>query len=199
MWGGGLLIAVAAVACGGGLEGVYQPEPGKSGLAGGGLVEQIEFRSGDKVEITLMGITKEGTYEVDGDRVRIAVSGDIQIFRVDDDGCIDGGAIGRYCPKGGIASGDHDKRKENGKRPSGTYVARDGNGLVTLVFRSGNEAELTMTERGKTSPAIVASYSIRGDRVEFRLLEFDESFELTYREDVLEGVIQGENVRFTRR
>ena len=193
---GGVVLAasITLVGCGGGLDGVYRPE------GGAGFFEQIEFRSGGKVEITFMGTTKEGDFEVDGDRVRITVSGDTQILRLDGDGCVDGGGIiGRYCPGGSAPGAQAGTRPASDGKPSGTYQARDGNDVIQLAFGSGSEVRMTITEGAETYPPISAHYSMRGDRVTIRIPELDESFELTFRDGVLEGAVQGDSVRFTRR
>lgn len=68
-------------------------------VAGGSaFFEKLNFTSGDKVEITFHGVTKEGTYEKDGDKIVVTAGGDNCIFTVDENGCIDGGGrVGKYC------------------------------------------------------------------------------------------------------
>lgn len=198
MWGGGLFMAVAAVACGGGLEGVYEPESRPGAQASLQPFERLEFRSGSRVELTIMGSIIEGSFEVEGDRVRIIIAGNTQIFRREEGGCLEGGDLmGRYCPAGRDAERDGSK----GKRPSGTYVARgDPDESVALAFGSSGELRVTITEGDSTHPAVEGSYSMRGDQIQISIpVLFDGSFELTYRGDVLEGVVQGDSVRFTRR
>lgn len=74
------------------LSGTYKPTDETFAL-----IEKIVFTSGDKVEITGMGMTKEGTYEIDGDRVKITISGETNIFTIAGD-CIDGGGmLGKFC------------------------------------------------------------------------------------------------------
>jgi hypothetical protein len=67
---------------------------------GGGIVafEKLVLESGKKVEITAMGTTRAGVYEVEGKKVKITVSGDTVVFTIDDKGCLDGGGqLGKYC------------------------------------------------------------------------------------------------------
>lgn len=86
-----LAFAAAAAACGGGIEGIYS---GKDT----GFLDRLAFKSGGKVELTFMGMTKEGTYELEGDKVKITNGGETHIFTRLEDGCIDGGGIlGKYC------------------------------------------------------------------------------------------------------
>jgi len=77
--------------CGGGLSGTYSGN-------GESFFEKLNFTSGSKVEVYFMGASKEGTYEVSGNKVKITVNGENQLFTIDDKGCIDGGGeIGKYC------------------------------------------------------------------------------------------------------
>ena len=91
------LLAWVCVGCGGGLKGTYTPV----GLTFGGmLLSNVTFNSADKVEVTAMGMTHEGTYVLDGKRVKITVSGDTTIMAIDEQGCLDaGGMIGKLCKK----------------------------------------------------------------------------------------------------
>jgi hypothetical protein len=89
-----LLLPLNLCGCGGGLDGTYTSEDG-------GLIDSITFKSGGKVELVGMGMTKEGDFEMDGsDRVKITVAGETNIFSIDDKGCINGGGIlGKFCKK----------------------------------------------------------------------------------------------------
>jgi hypothetical protein len=84
-------VVVLLAGCGHKIRGTY------SG-AGRGFFDKLTFESGGKVEISFMSMTKEGSYEVDGKRVKVTAGGDTQIFTIDDHGCLDGGGLlGRYC------------------------------------------------------------------------------------------------------
>lgn len=89
-----LLMVVAAgfavAACDDGVSGTYA---GKEDS----FLEKLEFKS-DKVDVTGFGETKQGTYEVDGEKVIVTISGEAQVFTRDDEGCLDGGMVlGKYC------------------------------------------------------------------------------------------------------
>lgn len=91
-----LLIAatVGLGGCGGGLDGTYTPQGESIASA---LIESLTFKSGGKIEIKAMGQTKEGTYEIEDDRVKITISGETNIFTISGD-CIDGGGmLGKFC------------------------------------------------------------------------------------------------------
>lgn len=88
-----IMAAAFLTACGSGVDGSYLSK-------GGGMIafEKLLLKSGEKVEITAMGTTKAGTYEVEGKKVKITVSGDTIVFAIDDKGCLDGGRqVGKYC------------------------------------------------------------------------------------------------------
>jgi hypothetical protein len=42
--------------------------------------------------------TGEGTYEIEGEKVKVTNNGETQLLTIDADGCLDGGRrIGKYC------------------------------------------------------------------------------------------------------
>ena len=95
------IVSLPLLACGPAVEGEYSGE-------GTGFLEKINFKDDNVVELTFMGMTREGTYEIDDDKVKINNGGDISILRIDDEGCLVGGGIlGKYCKKDGDSdSGD---------------------------------------------------------------------------------------------
>jgi len=83
--------AVLGAGCGNSVSGTYS---GK----GSGMLDKLEFKSDGKVELSFMGAIQEGSFVVEDKRVKITNAGSTQIFRIDDKGCLDAGAIlGRYC------------------------------------------------------------------------------------------------------
>jgi hypothetical protein len=86
----GFLVVLLA-GCGSPIQGTYSGR-------GTGFLDKMTFKSGGKVDLTFMGMTKEGTYEVDGKSVKITHGGETTILTLDDQGCLDGGGlIGKYC------------------------------------------------------------------------------------------------------
>ena len=84
-------LAALGAGCGNSVSGTYS---GK----GSGMLDKLEFKSGGKVELSFMGAIQEGTFVVEDQRVKISNAGSTQIFKIDDKGCLDAGAIlGRYC------------------------------------------------------------------------------------------------------
>ena len=170
--------ALGLLACGGGLSGTYTGD-------GNSFFESLAFRSDGKVDITWMGTTREGTYEVDGERVAISSGGDTQVFTIDSQGCVDGGGlIGRYC-KGGSSSDE-----TGGERPAtlrGTYRAEGPNGSLSLEFRRNNEVRFTLALAGADPETREGTYELVGERVRVRLADEVEALELVRRGDALEG------------
>ena len=88
-----IMSATFLIACGSSIDGTYVNK-------GGGRVppDKIVLKSGHKVEITAIGQTKGGNYELEDHKVKITVAGDNVIFTIDDKGCLDGGNIvGKFC------------------------------------------------------------------------------------------------------
>jgi hypothetical protein len=86
----GLVGGLALSGCGDGLSGnKYET----TGVAAGAM--SVEFKSGGKVAITMLGMTKEADYTKDGDKVTlknpggIAAAGDL-VFTVNKDGSLTG-------------------------------------------------------------------------------------------------------------
>ncbi|HNQ27386.1 MAG TPA: hypothetical protein PKL92_05640 [Aquaticitalea sp.] len=77
--------------CSNGLQGTYVGNDNA-------FFDQLNFTSGNTVEIVFMGVTKEAEYTVDGKKVRITAAGETQVFTLTDKGCLDGGGmLGSYC------------------------------------------------------------------------------------------------------
>ena len=86
-----LALGLFITSCGGTLSGTYSGN-------GEAFFEKLNFTSGSKVDIYFMGASKEASYEISGNKVKITVNGENQLFTIDDKGCLDGGGqIGKYC------------------------------------------------------------------------------------------------------
>lgn len=153
-----IVIAVASLTgCGSKLDGTYTPADGE------GLISSITFKSGGKVEVTGLGMTKEGTYELEGNKVKVTLSNDTTIMTIDDKGCLDGGGIiGRFC-KGSAKSNSSSSAKNSA--PSGTYECNVPDGTkFTLEFSSGGKVKMTMTERGQAD-VTEGNWVLNGDDI----------------------------------
>lgn len=85
LWSLFLIVCLFITGCGDGYAGTTYKVDG-----GLGLIEKIEFKSDKKVYITGLGGMKEGTYNVDGDKVSITIGGDNAVFTRHDDGTLEG-------------------------------------------------------------------------------------------------------------
>ena len=85
------LAALTLAGCGSKVSGHYT-------TSGGGA--EMNFKSGGKVEITMMGMTQEADYAVEDDKVKITTGRQTQILPIDDKGCLKGGfLLGTLCKK----------------------------------------------------------------------------------------------------
>ena len=83
-------LTIFAACGGGGLEGTYLGEDAASGERTG-FLDSITFKSGNQLEATFLGQTKQGTYTVEGKRVTVKVADDDspEVLTILDDGCLE--------------------------------------------------------------------------------------------------------------
>lgn len=77
------LILALLAACGAKLEGTYADPSG---------IAKYDFQSSGKVYVSLLGVTTEQKYEIDGKQVRILLSGGTLILTMQEDGSLEGPA-----------------------------------------------------------------------------------------------------------
>jgi hypothetical protein len=83
-----LVLGMLLAACGNSLSGTYGKKPGVN----------FEFHSNGKVDLDVMGPVQEGSYVVEDGKVKITNAGQTVVMRIDDKGCLDGGAMfGKLC------------------------------------------------------------------------------------------------------
>lgn len=152
--------------CGSKVDGTYVPE------GGAGLISSITFKSGGKCELTGLGMTKEGTYEIEGNKIKLTVSGETNILTMDDQGCIDGGGIiGKFCKSaakssgGASAKGGSSSSGKSGGAPSGLYECNVPDGTkFTLEFSAGGKCKMTMIDHGQ--PDVTdGNWTLNGDDI----------------------------------
>jgi hypothetical protein len=182
-----IAIGIAAVgACGMRIEGTY---------VGGdaSFLDSLTFRSGGEVDVTFLGMTKRGTYAVDGREVRVMVGGESHVFTIDDEGCLAGGGpLGGYCRQAGArppaAPGDLD----------GAYVASIAGGSIALEFGDERTVRMTTIDPDGARESSDATYVLAGERVTIAGPD-GEQLDLTRRDDALEGAMGDLTIRFVRR
>jgi len=162
-----IIVAAASLSgCGSKLDGTYTPADGE------GLISSITFKSGGKCELTGLGMTKEGTYELEGQKVKITVSGETNILTMDDKGCLDGGGIiGRFCKGSAKSDGGSSKNSaasssvKSGGAPSGLYECNVPDGTkFTLEFAAGGKCKMTMIEHGQPD-VTEGNWTLNGDDI----------------------------------
>lgn len=175
----GLMLA----GCGARVSGVYKPQ-------GATFLDGMNFKSDGKVELTFMTMTREGTFGVDGDRVKVTNGGDTQIFTVESKGCLDGGRLlGRYCKEGKGGTDDS---------LSGAFVAQREGTAIHLNFHGPEKVKVSVVERGITQNSAEGSYRQRGDLVTVSVAG-GAPLELRRNGDALEATMEGRLVKFEKR
>lgn len=81
-----VFVVVFISGCGKNLSGVYEQVPGDKGMVDVGL--SIEFVSGEKAYMSVMGVKTEVKYSIDGKNLKIENAGVNQIMTIQDDGSI---------------------------------------------------------------------------------------------------------------
>ena len=187
-----LFLLLPLAGCGSSVEGVY------SGTENSWL-ERIDLRDEQRVELTFMGTTKEGTYEVEKDRVRINNGGDISILRIDDDGCLDGGEVlGKYC-KNGSSSGGGSSTSSSSKRSADSQLAGSlyafGPVGDEMMLESIDDERVRITIDGESESL---DYETRGNRISIEGKD-GTAWEFTRRGEDLEGGPEGAAMIFRKR
>jgi hypothetical protein len=199
----GIVRAVSAVAlaaslsaCGGAtVEGKYVGQDDT-------FIDSLTFKSGGKVDVELVGVTHEGTYEIDGNSVTVvAPNGTKTPLTIASNGCLEGGGlVGTYCKDGSSASAS--SSGGSGGALSQVYEARAQEGHIRLEFGANNKVQLTMTPTGIADApdrmSFDVGYEVSGDDITISL-PGNEPLLLTRSGNDLEGTMNGETVRFVKR
>lgn len=194
-----LSLAALACACGGGsVEGRYVPK-------GDTFFDSLTLRSDGKVDVVMIGVRHEGSYEVDGDRVTItAPNGQKTPLELDSSGCLTHPIAGTYCKDGSAPSAA--SSSGGGSSPGGlaqAYEAQVREGRIALEFNATKKVRVTMSPSGASSDvpdrmSFDADYEVNGDAITINL-PGSERLQLTRTGKDLEGAMNGETVRFVRR
>lgn len=172
----------ASLGCGEDVSGVYSGE-------GTGFLEKIEFRGDQRVELSFMGMTKEGSYEVEDGKVRINNGGDISILQIDGDCLIGGGILGSYCKQGADPDEDADA---SASLAGSRYAWGPPDQQMVLEFVSDDRVRMTMEGENQE-----LDYELDGDEVTIQGVEGRELV-FTRRGDELEGGMEGARISLQR-
>ena len=86
----------------------------------------------------------------------------------------------------------------SGDALSGTYVAKNPDGSMTLEFKAGNKVRLTMLEKGGKPDISDGDYMIDGDQVTVQV-PGGIPMVLTRKGGVLEGDVASQILRFSKK
>lgn len=165
---------------------------------GNSFFEKLSFRSGGKVRVTFMGMTKVGTFEVDGQEVLITVGNETNVFTLDDQGCVAGGGLlGKYCKggSGGEAAKGKPAKAEAGL--SGVYRAGNPEMTIALDFKTADQVRVTVSGTKAKKESRDLKYKVDGDRVTISDSDGGQPLILTRKGNMLEGAPDGESMKLT--
>jgi hypothetical protein len=196
-----LAVAVSTAAWAAKLEGDYLG-------TGNSFFEKLTFKSGGKVRVTFAGMTKQGTYELDGNEVLITIGNETNVFNVDAQGCmVGGGFLGKYCKdgEGKKTAAKTDKASASDKagsapsskaaKLSGRYKAGNPEMTVALDFKTEERVRITVSGRKAKTESTDATYKVAGDRVTISVPDGSPPLVLTRKGNVLEGAPEGETMK----
>jgi hypothetical protein len=62
------------------------------------VMQKLEFLNGTEVNISMMEQTVRASYKLEGNQVLLIVNGQQEVFKLDAQGCLDGGTLfGKFC------------------------------------------------------------------------------------------------------
>lgn len=193
-----LTVCVVATSCAAGVEGEYVGKKDES------FFDSLTFRSDGKVDVVMIGVRHEGSYEVDSDQVTItAPNGQKTPLKLDSSGCLTHPIAGTYCKGGTGSSASAEATVDKSGQPgTETYEARAREGQIRLEFGAAKKVRLTMSPSGASDiperMSFDVDYEVAGNAITINL-PGNERLQLTRAGNDLEGTMNGETVRFVRR
>ena len=188
-----IALAVPSAAWAAKLDGEYQG-------TGDSFFEKLTFRSGGKVRVTFMGMTKVGTYEIEDNEVLITVGNETNVFTLDEQGCVVGGGLfGKYC-KGGEGKATKEKGTDKGSaskvaRLSGVYEVGNPDMTIALDFKTQDKVRITVSGAKAKKESRDAKYTVVGDRVTITDPDGGQPLVLTRMGNTLEGAPEGDDMK----
>ncbi len=185
--------ALFLAGCGGGVTGTY--------LGGDdSFLKSMTFKDDSKVDVVLInGVGGEGTFEVDGDKVRVSANGNVTEFAIDGD-CLKGPLMaGTLCKGGASSSSGSQASSGGGGGLSGSTFEVSGNGgRMAFEFRDSQSVRLvTDVPEAGASGSIDGSYSTIGDQVVITMQGQPQTFTLDG--NTLTGDLDGDRLVFQRK
>ncbi len=195
-----LLLPLFGACGGGGLEGTYSGTDPNGERTG--FLDSITFKSGNRLEASFLGQTKQGTYSVEGKEITLKVADDDspELLTIMDDGCLEGrGILGRYCREGQKAAAAQPVAEKKTAALEGIYEARhaeSGQGL-RLDFHDDQTVTLTFIGAG-APPGARGPYKLDGDQITISGPPGEAPMVLTREGNALVMTDGAESVRFSR-
>ena len=187
--------ALLLAGCSGGVKGTY--------LGGDdSLLKSMTFKDDNKVDVVLInGIGGEGTFEVDGDKVRVSSNGTTNELTIDGD-CLRGPLmVGTLC-KGGQpeSSANSGASGGSGGLAGSTFEVSGNGGRMALQFVDAQTVRITTVAPGAPvgNGSVEGTYSTIGDQVVITMQGEPATF--TLNGNTLTGDLGGGDVMtFTRK
>lgn len=186
--------ALLCAGCGSGVKGTY---------VGGddSFLTSLTFKDDNKVDVVLInGIGGEGTFEVDGDKVRVSANGSITEFTIDDD-CLRGPLMAGTLCKGDApssGSGGQASSARGGGLAGSTFEISGNGGRMAFEFVDAQAVRLVTSVPGAGgSGSVEGTYSTIGDQVVITMHGQPETFTLDG--NTLSGDLDGDRLVFQRK
>ena len=193
------LATLLLAACGNDVKGTYVG--GSDSLLG-----SLTFKDEGKVDVVLInGIGGEGTYEVDGDKVRVTANGQTNELTIGSDACLHGPIMmGTLCKgekkaSASVSGAPPSSSRSGGGLAGSTFEARNEGGALAFQFTDAETVKVSMLAPGQPegTGAAVGTYRTNGDQVIISIEGSPETF--TLNGNTLVGNFGGEQVTFTRK
>lgn len=175
---------------------------GPSGTYHGGddsFLQSMTFKDDAKVDVVLInGIGGEGTFEVDGDTVRVSANGSTTEFAIDGD-CLKGPLMaGTLCKGDAPSSSGGQASSGSGGLAGSTFEISGNGGRMAFEFLDAQAVRLVTSIPGAGgSGSVEGTYSTIGDQVVITMHGQPETFTLDGK--TLSGELDGDRLVFERK
>ena len=163
------------------------------------FLQSMTFKDDAKVDVVLInGIGGEGTFEVDGDKVRVSANGSTTEFTIDDD-CLRGPLMaGTLCKGDAPSSSAGQASSGSGGLAGSTFEVSGNGGRMAFEFLNGQSVRLVTSIPGAGgSGSVEGTYSTIGDQVVITMHGQPETFTLDG--NTLSGDLDGDRLVFQRK
>lgn len=164
------------------------------------FLTSMTFKDDGKVDVVLInGIGGEGTFEVDGDKVRVSANGSVTEFTLDDD-CLRGPLMAGTLCKGDAASSASDGQASSGGGglAGSTFEVSGNGGRMAFEFLNAQSVRLVTNVPGAgASGSSEGTYGVIGDQVVITMQGQPQTFTLDG--NTLSGDLDGDRLVFQRK